>query len=116
MTADRFRRMALKLPGAEERRHHGHPDFRVGGKIFATMAYPDNSRAMVKLTPEQQSEFVAASPKVFEAVTGAWGRQGCTSVHLRAATKASLQGALVAAWCNAAPKLLAQQFEASFKL
>ena len=116
MTADSFRRMALKLPEAEERSHHGHPDFRVHGKIFATVAYPDKSRAMVKLTPEQQNEFVAASPKVFEPVTGAWGRQGCTRVHLRAATKAILQGALVAAWCNAAPKLLAQQFEASLKL
>ena len=116
MTADSFRRMALKLPEAQERGHHGHPDFRVRGKIFATIGYPENNRAMVKLTPEQQNEFVAATPKVFEPVTGAWGRQGCTSVHLRTATKPILQEALVAAWCNAAPKLLAQQFEASVKL
>ncbi len=60
-----------------------HPDFRVrGGKIFATLAYPDKKWGMVKLTPEQQEEFVRAEPEVFEPVKGGWGRGGATSVRL----------------------------------
>jgi hypothetical protein len=113
MTIDVFRRMALALPETEERAHHAHPDFRVRGKLFATLSYPDKAWAMVKLTPEQQEEFVASEPKIFVPVTGAWGRKGCTGVRLASATKAKLQPAIAAAWCNAAPKGLAQQFEAA---
>ena len=87
-----------------------HPDFRVGGKIFATL-WPDNKFGMVKLTPEQQVAFVEAEPKVFQPVKGAWGRQGCTSVCLAAAKKGTLWPAMVAAWINRAPKRLAQEFE-----
>ena len=72
MTAAEFRRLALSLPEAEEREHMNHPDFRVGGKIFATLGYPDRSRGMVKLFPDQQAEFVAANPAMFVPVNGAW--------------------------------------------
>jgi len=78
-----------------------HPDFRVGGKIFATLAYPDDSWGMVKLTPEQQYNFVSTYPDVFKSVNGAWGRQGCTNVHLPKATVAALRPAMKLAWENA---------------
>ena len=83
--------------------------------MFATLAYPDKTWGMVKLTPEQQEEFVGAEPKVFLPVKGGWGRGGATSVRLRAATKRVLQAAMAAAWCNAAPKKLAREFEAGLK-
>ena len=91
-----------------------HPDFRVAGKIFATLAYPDKSWAMVKLTPEQQDEFVRAEPKVYLPVKGGWGRKGATSVRLREGQRDSVRRALAAAWCNTAPKDLAKEFEAKF--
>lgn len=89
----------------------GHPDFRVRGKIFATLGHPDESCGMVSLTPQQQKEFVETQPKVFQPVAGGWGRQGATTVHLASATKSALWPALVAAWRKSAPKRLAQQFE-----
>jgi len=101
MTPAQFRRIALSFPDTEERAHHHHPDFRVKGKLFATLGYPDVSRAMVKLTPEQQAEFVHDYPGVFSPVNGAWGRQGCTSVVLSKARKAELQRAIEAARQNA---------------
>lgn len=116
MTAEQFRRLALSFPEAYESSHMEHPDFRVrGGKIFATLAYPDKSRGMVKLTPEQQGEFVRAEPEVFEPVKGGWGRGDATSVRLKSATKATLRPAMAAAWCNAAPKKLAREFEANLE-
>jgi len=111
MTAKEFREIALSFPEASESRHMDHPDFRVCGKIFATMGYPDAAWAMVKLTPEQQEEFVRAEPKAFVPVKGAWGRKGATTVRLRSAKKVSLRTALTAAWCNRAPKALAREFE-----
>ena len=85
----------------------GHPDFRVRGKIFASLGYPDADWGMVKLTPEQQHMFVHSEPAVFAVVKGGWGRRGATNVRLPAANKPSLRAALAAAWCNAAPKRLA---------
>lgn len=99
-----FRRLALALPQTEQRRHMNHPDFRVAGKIFATLGYPDKQHGMVKLTPVQQEEFVAALPAAFSPVAGAWGRQGCTSVLLAKATKRALRAAILAAWRNHAPR------------
>ena len=81
-----------------------HPDFRVAGKIFATLGYPSARWAMVKLMPDQQQDFVRAEPEVFVAVKGAWGRRGATNVRLKAAKKAGLRKALEAAWRNTAPK------------
>jgi hypothetical protein len=88
----------------------GHPDFRVRGKIFATLWY-DDAWGMVKLTPDQQSEFMRAAPKIFETVNGAWGARGATKVNLRQAKKALLRPAMVTAWRNTAPKKLAKQLE-----
>ena len=107
VTAKEFREIALSFPDAEERTHMKHPDFRVRGKIFATLGYPDASRGMVKLTPEQQHDFMKSHPDVFAPVNGAWGLRGCTAVRLRPAKKTLLRPALAAAWRNAAPKSLA---------
>lgn len=111
MTTSEFRRLALSFPETCEQSHMDHPDFRVCGKIFATMGYPDAASAMVKLTPEQQEEFVRAEPAVFAPVKGGWGKKGATTVRLKAAKKTTLRSALTAAWCNRAPKSLAREFE-----
>jgi hypothetical protein len=108
MTADGFRRLALSMPEASEGFHMGHPDFRVGGKIFATL-WPDGGWGMVKLTPDQQEAFVSAEPAVFAPVPGGWGRGGATRVELRAARTASLRTALAAAWRNTAPRRVAER-------
>jgi hypothetical protein len=103
--------MALSLPGTTERAHMSHPDFRVGGKIFATLGYPDGAWGMVKLTPAQQRQFVRAEPNIFVPVKGGWGRRGCTNVCLQRATKSKLFGAIVAAWRNIAPQEIVDSFE-----
>src|SRR6266702_2680881 len=98
MTADDFRAIALSLPEAAEALHMGHPDFRVRGKIFATLGYPSAEWGVLKLTPQQQMFFALAEPKMYEAVKGGWGRRGATLVRLRAAKKKSVRRALEAAW------------------
>ncbi|MFZ0213300.1 MAG: MmcQ/YjbR family DNA-binding protein [Candidatus Acidiferrales bacterium] len=113
VTRTQFRRMALSFPETVESAHMNHPDFRVGGKIFVTLATSGKPLAMVKLTPEQQAEFIADEPAVFSPENGAWGRSGCTRVHLKAAKQAILRRAILAAWLNTAPKSLAKKFEAS---
>lgn len=110
MTAEDFRRMALSFPETTESSHMDHPDFRVCGKIFATLAYPSDGLGMVKLTPEQQQEFVHDHPKIFAPVKGGWGLRGATHVRLKAATKTVLRPALIAAWSNTAPKRVAAKF------
>jgi hypothetical protein len=105
-TAQDFRRFALALPQSERRQHMNHPDFRVAGKIFATLGYPNKAHGMVKLTPTQQEEFIAAHPAAFSPAAGAWGRQGCTSVLLAKAPKRVLKSAILAAWRNHAPREL----------
>ena len=111
MTADGFRRLALALPEAIESAHMGHPDFRVGGRIFATLGYPDAASGMVKLTAEQQELFVRVAPEAFAPAKGAWGRRGSTTVLLRRAKAATLHDALAQAWRNVAPKRLAATLE-----
>ncbi len=106
MTTTEFRRMALGLPEAIESAHMDHPDFRVGGKIFATLGYPAKGWGMVKLTPRQQAAFVESEPEAFVPVNGAWGRRGATCVYLRLVRKTSVRKALTAAWANTAPKRL----------
>jgi hypothetical protein len=93
-----FRRIALSLPGAEESSHMGSPDFRVGGRIFATLASEKQGYGNVKLTPEQQADFVKEEPDVFLPVAGGWGRSGMTHVRLGSANEDLLEGALRAAW------------------
>ena len=109
MTANDFRKMALALPEAEEHSHMKHPDFRVAGKIFATLGYPDKTRGMVKLSPEDQHYFSKDYPDVFIPVKGTWGRRGATSVHLKAAKKDVLSKAIESAWRNIAPKRLSEK-------
>jgi hypothetical protein len=110
VTAEEFRSLALSLPEALEKEHMGHPDFRVRGKIFATLGHQE-SGGMVKLTPEQQEAFVRAEPNVFEPIRGGWGRRGATQVSLEGATADTVRAALLAAWHDTAPKSLSQQFE-----
>ena len=85
-----------------------HPDFRVGGRIFATLGYPDKGYATVKLTRVDKKEFVQSNPDVFRPVKGAWGRQGATNIDLPAATIEIVREALAAAWRNTAPKRLSK--------
>jgi hypothetical protein len=106
MTSDEFRKMALEIPTAVERSHMNHPDFRVAGKIFASLGVPDESWGMVKLTPEQQRTLIEKAPKIFNPSSGAWGRQGCTNVYLPAATATIVRPALDAAAKNVANKKL----------
>jgi hypothetical protein len=106
-TPSDFRRIALGLCETEERKHMNHPDFRVAGKIFATLAYPNKQFAMVKLTPTQQEDFVKSHPAAFGPVTGAWGRKGCTHILLAKSNKRALKAAILAAWRNYAPSELA---------
>ncbi len=86
-----------------------HPDFRVRGKIFATLAYPDKSFGMVKLSPPDQLRFTQADAVAFTPVPGAWGEHGSTHVHLKVAKKQVIRQALLAAWKHAAPKDLRLQ-------
>jgi hypothetical protein len=109
MSPKDFRRIALSLPEAVEGAHGGHPDFRVGKKVFASLGYPDVGSGMVKLAPEQQAVLVAAEPKVFVPVPGGWGRNGSTLVRLAAADAVTLESALAMAWRNVAPKALLQR-------
>ena len=101
MKDDDVRRLALRLPEAEEKSHFGKADFRVRNKIFATL--PDRRRAVVKLTTEQQQTMAEAEPSIFAAVPGGWGRQGWTSVQLRTCDEVTLRSALTTAWRNVAP-------------
>ena len=111
VTASDFRRIALGFPEAVESAHQDHPDFRVGGKVFATLGYPEKGWGMVKLPPKEQVFFIEAEPDIFQPAKGAWGLRGATIVHLVAANKMSLRRALAAAWRNTAPKQLAAQFD-----
>ena len=101
MRADDFRRMALAMKDAIESAHMGHPDFRVNGRIFATL-HADLQWGMVKLTPDQQRAVIQEHPGVFVPENGAWGLQGCTAVRLDAVDEETLGEALTLAWRNAA--------------
>jgi hypothetical protein len=98
MTVADFRRLALGLPGAEEGSHMGSADFRVGGRIFATLASQDKGYGNLMLTPELQADFVAEQPDVFLPIAGGWGRNGSTHIRLAQANEDLLAGALRTAW------------------
>ena len=104
MTPNRFRRIALRLEGATESAHHGHPDFRVGGRVFATLGYPDAKCGMVSLTPDQQRRWVKERPEAFVPVKGKWGEQGATTVRLAAVDEEALGETLTLAWQNGVRK------------
>ena len=98
MNADDFRRIALIMEGAEESSHMGSPDFRVGGRIFATLASQDKGYGNLMLTPEMQEMFVAERSDVYLPIAGGWGRMGSTHIRLAIANEDELTGALQAAW------------------
>lgn len=100
MTPDQFRKVALSFADVEERAHMAHPDFRVAGKIFATLGYPDEDWGMVALTPEQQEVYLRSHPEAFVRVTGVWGERGATLVRLEAADLETVGSAMTSAWKN----------------
>jgi hypothetical protein len=106
MKAADFRKLALSLPDAVEGSHMGHPDFRVGGKIFATLGYPDAKFGTVMISPSDQDLLVRRYPKAFIPAAGAWGRSGSTSVRLALAPRGAVKVALESAWSLRAPKKL----------
>jgi hypothetical protein len=107
MKPDEFRRLALALPEAVENAHLGTPDFRVRGKIFATLGAGAEARCVVKFTLEQQEMFMRVDPLVFVPVKGGWGRKGWTHLLLASALAPIVSDALTLAWRNVAPKKLA---------
>jgi hypothetical protein len=110
MTLESFRRLALALPETIESEHMNHPDFRVGGKIFATLL-PDKGLGMVKLTPDQQKMLVKAHPEIFLPVPGGWGIRGATNVRLKSAKVSIVREALMLGWRNTAPQHLTEESE-----
>lgn len=103
MRADDFRRIALGMKDAIEAAHMGHPDFRVNGRIFATL-HGDLKWGMVSLTPDQQQAFVRDYPDTFKPENGAWGLQGCTAVRLETVEEETLGEAMTLAWQNTVTK------------
>ena len=98
MTASDFRRIALSLEGAEEGSHMGAVDFRVGGRIFATLASVKEGYGNLMITPELQADFLRERPDLFLPIHGGWGRMGATHIRLNVADEDSLHGALHTAW------------------
>jgi len=104
LTPDDFRRLALALPGAVEGAHMGHPDFRVGGKVFASLIHRGDWMGMVRLAPPDQHALLRVEPDVYVPANGSWGRQGCTMVRLSLASSASVRAALSSAWSHVGAK------------
>jgi len=100
VTAEDFRRLALQFPNVVESSHRDHPDFRVGGKIFATLGYPSVEFATIMLGPAEQAQLLTETAPGFAAAKGAWGLRGSTSVYLAAASPTTVQSALAAAWAH----------------
>ncbi len=96
--------MALEISGSVESSHMEHPDFRLGGKVFASLGYPDEAHGMVKLNPELQASILKSAPTAFAPAAGAWGRQGSTIVNLACSSERIVRAALAAAAHNAASK------------
>ena len=109
MTVAEFRRRALRLPGTVEGAHMDHADFRVGGKIFATLGYPDDEHAVVLLPADEQQRYVETAASAFAAVKGAWGKNGATQMRLAEVETATADAALLIAWRKRAPKKLLAQ-------
>ena len=104
MTAEKFRTIALAIPGAIESSHMDHPDFRIGGKIFASLGYPDDAHGMAKLTPGQQWAVLKKEPGIFAPCAGSWGKHGMTAIHLASAKPGVVIAALHTAASNVMKK------------
>jgi len=100
MTPAAFARLALAFDGVIEGAHGGHPDFRAGGKVFASLGFKGADSATVRLTAEQQEMLVASEPTIFTPVNGTWGQRGYTMIHLPAADATTMKSALAMAWKN----------------
>ena len=100
ITREDFRRLALSMPGAVESAHMGHPDFRVGKLMFASMDYPKPGQAVLKLTLDQRATLIATEPAVFAPVLGGWGKHGATIMHLDHADESSARNAIRLAYGN----------------
>jgi hypothetical protein len=100
VTAADFRRIALRLPDTAEGSHFHVADFRVGGKIFATLAYEKDGCGVLMLTPEQQAGMIEDAPAIFLPVPNKWGQNGATLVRLAKVKPDILDGALRTAWTN----------------
>ena len=103
MTPDDFREMALAMNGAVERSHMNHPDFRANGRIFASIM-PGEKKGTLKLTPDEQREFMRQHGTAFTPAAGAWGRQGWTYVEFAGADEAAVRGAMLMAWQSVVEK------------
>jgi hypothetical protein len=110
MTANEYRKIALGFPESSEDAHMGHPDFRVKGKIFATLG-PEEDWGALKLNPEQQEFLIRAEPNAFKSANGAWGKRGYTIVTLSEVSESDVRSALTQAWRNTAPKQIVKQFD-----
>ena len=110
MSPDEFRELALRLPESVEQQHQTHPDFRICGKVFATLGWPDDGWAMVKLPIEEQQKYTATHPLVFEPAPGAWGRRGSTKIRLAVSNSEAVAQALQTAWRHVAPRRLAEKY------
>ena len=120
MTGEDFRRIALRMPQATEGAHFGHADFRVSGKIFATLALEPEGYGVLLLSPEQQAGMVQDAPDLFSPVPGGWGKNGSTRILLAEAAEDILEDALRTAWqkrvaMNARPRKAAQKRTKSAK-
>jgi hypothetical protein len=98
MNANDLRELALGFDDVEEGSHMGAADFRVGGRIFATLAHEHLGFGNLMLSPELQRLLIAEAPKVFLPVDGGWGRQGATHIRLAEATPQQLLQGLHLAW------------------
>lgn len=104
MTPDAFRRRALSLPGATEASHGGHPDFRIAGKVFASLGYPDAGSAAVMLTPDEQALAIERAPGAARRAAGAWGAKGSTVLTLERLDEELAAWALRAAFSGKSPR------------
>ena len=109
MLPDDVRALALLLPHVTQGAHMGHPDFRVAGRIFATL-WTDEDRVVVKLTPEMQAVLTEAEPSLFEPIPGSWGKRGWTNLDLVDADEETVRSALLAAWMAVAPSALVAEY------
>ena len=98
MDVNDFREIALSFTGAVECSHMGKPDFRVGDRIFATLAHQEQGFGNLMLTPDAQQALISTDCEVFLPAPGGWGRMGATHVRLAAATETQLKEALHTAW------------------
>jgi predicted DNA-binding protein (MmcQ/YjbR family) len=103
-----FRQLALAFPEVTEAAHFVKISFRVKGKIFATFDARQN-RACIRLNEIDQDVFSAVDRTIIYPVENKWGKQGWTFIELAKVRKDLFADALTTAYCQVAPKKLAEQ-------